>query len=170
MKRFSMNMKSEKSEKDFIKFINNLPIGIFELIYTYSTKIGTFSYINQSAKKIFLKCASKEELETDFDFMKMLVDPDLVSDDIQVFDRIQEKGMLILNNKQFLLVSKKGKQILVDTNIRAKMEEEVITVTGTIQESSKVIEDETKNRAGIDSQGPVIAVCSRESSTDPPGR
>ncbi len=144
MKRLTMSKKSEKSEKDFNKFLNNLPIGIFELIYTYSTKIGTFSYINESAKKIFLKCATKEELETDFDFMKMLVDPDLVSDDIQIFDRIQEKGMLILNNKQFLLTSKKGKQFLVDTNIRAKMKDDIITVTGTFQESSKVIVDETK--------------------------
>lgn len=139
-----MNKKSEKSEKDFNKFLNNLPIGIFELIYSYSTKIGTFSYINESAKKIFLKCATKEELETDFDFMKILVDPDLVSDDIQIFDRIQEKGMLILNNKQFLLTSKKGKQFLVDTNIRAKMKDDIITVTGTLQESSNVIADETK--------------------------
>ena len=137
-----MNKISEKSEKDFTKFLNNLPIGIFELIYSYSTKIGTFSYINQSAKKIFLKCATKEELDSEFDFMNMLVDPDLVSDDIQIFDRIQEKGMLILNNKQFLLVSKDGKQILVDTNLRAKMKEDIITVTGTLQESSKVIEDE----------------------------
>ncbi|MHA1121626.1 MAG: hypothetical protein ACTSUW_04570 [Candidatus Heimdallarchaeota archaeon] len=103
-----MSKKSEKSEKDFVKFLDNLPIGIFELVYSYSTHIGKFSYLNKSASKIFLKCASKEELETNFDFMNMLVDPDLVSDDIQVFDRIQEKGILILNNKQFLLTSKKG--------------------------------------------------------------
>ncbi|MBK5113616.1 MAG: PAS domain-containing protein [Candidatus Heimdallarchaeota archaeon] len=138
-----MSQKSEKSEKDIQKFLNNLPIGIFELVYTYSTRIGSFTFINQTAKKIFLKCASKEELDTEFDFMKMLVDPELVSDNVQVFDRIQEKGMLILNNKQFLLVSKDGKQILVDTNIRAKMKEDIITVTGTIQESTKVIVDET---------------------------
>lgn len=136
-----MSKKSEKSEKDFIKFLDNLPIGIFELVYSYSTHIGKFSYLNKSASKIFLKCASKKELETNFDFMNMLVDPDLVSDDIQVFDRIQEKGILILNNKQFLLTSKKGSQFLVDTNIRAKMKDDIITVTGTIQESSKVIAD-----------------------------
>lgn len=142
MKRFSMSKKSEKSEKDFKKFLYNLPIGIFELIYSYSTKIGKFSYLNKSAENIFLKCVSKEELESKFDFMKMLVDPDLVSDDIQIFDRIQEKGILILNNKQFLLTSKEGKQFLVDTNIRFKMKEDIIKVTGTFQESSKVIEDE----------------------------
>jgi PAS domain S-box-containing protein len=72
----------------------------------------------------------------------MLVDPDLVSDNIQIFDRIQEKGILILNNKQFLLTSKEGKQFLVDANIRFKMTEDIITVTGTFQESSKIIEDE----------------------------
>ncbi|NHJ31757.1 MAG: PAS domain-containing protein [Asgard group archaeon] len=142
MKRFSMSKKSDKSEKDFIKFLDNLPIGIFELIYSYSTKIGKFSYLNRSAWNIFLKCATKEELESDFDFMKMLVDPDLVSDDIQIFNGIQEKGILILNNKQFLLTSRKGKQFLVDTNIRAKMKDDTITVTGTFLESSKIVDEE----------------------------
>jgi PAS domain S-box-containing protein len=139
-----MNEKTTKNEKDFIKFLNNLPIGVFELNYSYSTKIGIFSYLNKYAKNTFLRCVSKEELETNFDFMKLLVDPDLVSADMRIFDRIQEQGILILNNKQFLLTEKKGKQFLVDTNLRAKMKGDTIIVTGTLQESSKAFsKDET---------------------------
>ncbi len=139
-----MSKKLEKNERDFIKFLDNLPIGIFELIYTYSTRIGKFSNLNKTARNIFLKCATKEELDSNFDFMKMLVDPDIVKDEIQIFDRIQEKGILIINNKQFLLTSLKGKQFLIDTNIRAKMKGDIITITGTLQESSKVVVDKTE--------------------------
>ena len=144
MKRFCMNNKTEISERDFNRFLNNLPISIFEMKYSYSTKVGKFTYLNNSARNLLLKIISESEINSKFDILKMLVSPELATDSLQILDRIQEKGILIINNRQFLLKSKDGKQILVDTNLRVKMKGDNITFTGTFQESSEVIEDEKK--------------------------
>ena len=139
-----MNNKTEISERDFNRFLNNLPISIFEMKYSYSTKVGKFTYLNNSARNLLLKIISESEINSEFDILKMLVSPELATDSMQILDRIQEKGILIINNRQFLLKSKDGKQILVDTNLRVKMKGDNITLTGTFQESSEVIEDEKK--------------------------
>ncbi len=143
MKRFCMNKKTEISERDFNRFLNNLPISIFEMKYSYSTKVGKFTYLNNSARNLLLKIISETELNSEFNMLKMLVSPELATDSLQLLDRIQEKGILIINNRQFLLKSKDDKQILVDANLRVKMKGDTVIFTGTFQESSKVIVDET---------------------------
>jgi len=48
------------------------------------------------------------------------------------------------------LTTIKGEQILIDTNLRAKMKDDIITITGTLQESSEVIDDKKVREEMLD--------------------
>ncbi len=123
--------------------LENIPVGIFELEYSYSSKMGKFNYLNNVAKRLISMIMPKEELDSEFNVLRLLMNPELTVDHINILERITKHGSLIANDQQFLLKKKDGNPMLVSTSIKADVDGDSIFVRGIFQESLKVVDSES---------------------------
>ncbi|MGC9779849.1 MAG: PAS domain S-box protein [Candidatus Heimdallarchaeota archaeon] len=128
---------------DLSHLLENIPVAIFELEYSYSSKMGKFNYLNNVAKELFGMILPKEKLDSEFNILELLMNPEMTVDNIQILERITKNGSLVVNNQQFLLKRKDGNPMLVNSSIKADIDGDTIFIRGIFQESLKVVDSES---------------------------
>jgi PAS domain S-box-containing protein len=120
---------------------DNLPVAIFELQYHIDEQISRFNYLNNPAKELFFKILPKERLESGFDLDEILDVPEVQRRSREELIPILKKNPIVFNNRQYLINTFDGKQIVVDTDIQFSLVKDYIILRGIAKKTSKVIQD-----------------------------
>ncbi|MHA1211835.1 MAG: PAS domain-containing protein [Candidatus Heimdallarchaeota archaeon] len=131
-----------KKNQELDKFLNSLPIAIFEIIYDRTKDISKFNYVNEAAKKLFSKMVSDSSLSSEFLLGKIMELDEQHQNAKDAFEKIQKLGQIEIKNKEYLLTTLAGKKIVVLASFTANLIDEMIIIKGSICEKSEIIEQD----------------------------
>jgi len=134
-----MTNKKQEFSKELEKFLNSLPIAIFEITYDRTKDSSKFNYINEAAKKLFSKMVSDSSLSSEFLLGKIMELEEQHQNAINAFERIEKLGQIEIKNKEYLLTTLTGKKIVVLASFTANIIDEMISIKGSICERSEII-------------------------------
>lgn len=130
--------KKNTTAFDHQYLLDNIPVAIFELQFHIEEQISRFNYLNDLAKDFFLKLLPKDKLETGFDLNEILDIPELQRKSMEDLIPIIKDKPLIFSNRQYLLNTYNGKQIVVTTDLKFSLENNYVVIRGIGKETSKV--------------------------------
>ena len=137
-----MTVPKELKLEDITRFLNDIPLAIFEVTIDIKKESSTFSYLNSYAKNFFESLLTPEQFATGFKFNEILISMGQIDRADTTIKKVLEGEKVQIKNQQYLIKNRKGDQILIESTMSFSLIEDVIKVGGMLCERSKVIDRE----------------------------
>ncbi len=128
--------------EDFLQFTNDLPHTIFEIAFNIKTDLVKINFLNNAGKLFIKKIFEESVFEEGFKLQELFVIQEHSRDFAKFRKDFQSTGEIVISNREYLLDTLDGKQILIQCSFTAKKDKGNIIIRGLLNEKSKIIKKE----------------------------
>ncbi|MHA1155949.1 MAG: PAS domain-containing protein [Candidatus Heimdallarchaeota archaeon] len=128
--------------EEVLKFTNDIPHTIFEIAYNIKTDLVKINFLNRTGKLFFKKIIIESAIKDDFKLQEVFSLQDHSEVFIQFSKDLLSTEEIVITNREYLLKTLKGKQILIQVSFTAKKDKENVIIRGLLCEKSEIIKRE----------------------------
>ncbi|NHJ05094.1 MAG: PAS domain-containing protein [Candidatus Heimdallarchaeota archaeon] len=123
----------------FNSFLNDIPTVIFEIEINIQTWITQFRFLNIQGKEFFKKILTEEQISNGFKYENLMLNIEQIEKASSSINEALKNKRVLIKNRQYLLKTLNGNEILADTSLILFLNENLILVRGTISEKTEVV-------------------------------
>jgi len=128
--------------EEILKFTNDIPHTIFEIAYNIKTDLVKINFLNRTGKLFFKKIIIESAIKDDFKLQEVFSLQEHSDVFIQFSKDLLSTGEIVITNREYLLKTLKGKQIIIQVSFTAKKDKENVIIRGLLCEKSEIVKRE----------------------------
>jgi len=128
--------------EEVLKFTNDIPHTIFEIAYNIKTDLVKINFLNRTGKLFFKKIIIESAIKDDFKLQEVFSLQEHSDVFIQFSKDLLSTGEIVITNREYLLKTLKGKQIIIQVSFTAKKDKENVIIRGLLCEKSEIVKRE----------------------------